>query len=77
MASKMELKFVQILLVCILPSLSFGYFITVEAHGEQCFYDKVTSGTKMTLLFEVAEGDFMEIDVTVGVMGETICKFIL
>jgi hypothetical protein len=27
--------------------LSYGYFITVDAHAEECFFDKVESGTKM------------------------------
>jgi hypothetical protein len=27
--------------------LSQGYFITVDAHAEECFFDKVESGTKM------------------------------
>lgn len=26
---------------------SYGYFITVDAHAEECFFDKVESGTKM------------------------------
>ena len=65
MASSMELRCV-VLIVCLLPSLSFCYFITVEAHEEQCFFDKVTSGTKMGLLFEVAYGGEMDIDVTVS-----------
>ena len=63
MADKIELKFLFIF-IC-LPCTTQGYFITVEAHEEQCFYDKVTSGTKMGLLFEVAEGGFRDIDVTV------------
>ena len=35
-----------------------SYFIHVDANEEQCFFDRVTSGTKMGLMFEVAEGDF-------------------
>jgi hypothetical protein len=27
--------------------LSYEYFITVDAHAEECFFDKVESGTKM------------------------------
>lgn len=42
-----------------------AYFIDIEAHSEECFYDKVTSGTKMSLLFEVTEGGFLDIDVQV------------
>jgi len=52
---------------------STSYFITVDAHAEECFYDKVKSGTKMGLMFEVAEGGFLDIDVRiVGPDGKTI-----
>ncbi|PAA48146.1 hypothetical protein BOX15_Mlig002731g1 [Macrostomum lignano] len=40
-----------------------AYFITIDANEEQCFFDRVVSGTKMTLMFEVAEGGFLDIDV--------------
>ena len=42
-----------------------AYFIQIDAHAEECFFDKVTSGTKMSLMFEVAEGGFLDIDVQV------------
>jgi hypothetical protein len=42
-----------------------AYFIHIDAHAEECFFDKVTSGTKMSLMFEVAEGGFLDIDVKV------------
>jgi len=55
------------LILCIASVLFFGtaegYFITIDAHAEECFFDKVTSGTKMSLMFEVAEGGFLDIDV--------------
>jgi len=41
------------------------YFITVDAHSEECFFDKVSSGTKLGLTFEVVEGGFLDIDVKV------------
>ena len=37
----------------------------IDAHADECFFDKVTSGTKMSLMFEVAEGGFLDIDVQV------------
>ncbi|KAL6266434.1 hypothetical protein P5V15_003284 [Pogonomyrmex californicus] len=42
-----------------------SYFITVDAHAEECFFDKVEFGTKMGLTFEIAEGGFLDIDVKI------------
>ena len=44
-----------------------GYFIHIDAHAEECFFDRVTSGTKLSLMFEVAEGGFLDIDVKVRI----------
>ncbi|XP_022906153.1 transmembrane emp24 domain-containing protein 2-like [Onthophagus taurus] len=40
----------------------YSYFITVDAHAEECFFDRVEAGTKMSLTFEIAEGGFLDID---------------
>lgn len=61
----LRLELCSILLVLLLEC-SCGYFITIDAHAEECFHDQVTSGTKMGLIFEVAEGGFLDIDVTVS-----------
>ncbi|KAF5281679.1 hypothetical protein FQR65_LT14609 [Abscondita terminalis] len=54
----------------------YGYFITVDAHAEECFFDKVEDGTKMSLTFEIAEGGFLDIDVRIiGPDGEVMHKF--
>ena len=37
----------------------------IDAHSEECFFDRVHAGTKMGLTFEVAEGGFLDIDVTI------------
>ncbi len=42
-----------------------GYFVSVDAHAEECFFDRVSSGMKMSLTFEVVEGGFLDIDVKV------------
>ncbi|XP_064612471.1 transmembrane emp24 domain-containing protein 2-like [Liolophura sinensis] len=42
-----------------------AYFISIDAHAEECFFDKVSSGTKLSLMFEVAEGGFLDIDVKI------------
>ena len=55
---------------------SLGYFITIDAHGEECFHDTVNSGTKMGLIFEVAEGGFLDIDVKVSaVITSCSCRY--
>lgn len=41
------------------------YFVNIDAHGEECFHDRVTPGTRMALMFEVADGGFLDIDVKV------------
>lgn len=60
----------QTLIVVLVSFLLYGgaqaYFINIDAHAEECFFDKITSGTKMSLMFEVAEGGFLDIDVKVG-----------
>lgn len=51
----------------------YGYFIHIDAHAEECFFDRVSSGTKMSLMFEVAEGGFLDIDVEIkGPDGKSI-----
>lgn len=52
-----------LLFLCVTVSRSF--IITIDAHAEDCFFDRVSSGTKMSLMFEVAEGGFLDIDVKV------------
>lgn len=53
--------------VCLLALVvsASAYFIHIDANEEQCFFDRVTSGTKMGLMFEVAEGGFLDIDVKI------------
>ena len=53
------------LALCALFPLNEAYFISIDAHAEECFFEKVTSGTKMSLMFEVAEGGFLDIDIKV------------
>ena len=61
------LFFANLLLITILlvPTPTDAYFLLIDAHSEECFFDRVTSGTKMGLTFEVAEGGFLDIDITI------------
>lgn len=59
------LEFFPLAIFACLISIINGYFISIDAHAEECYFEKVTSGTKMSLMFEVAEGGFLDIDVKV------------
>lgn len=52
-------------LVAALAAPAAAYFVSIDAHAEECFLERVPSGTKMGLIFEVAEGGFLDIDVEV------------
>ncbi|CAH8492734.1 unnamed protein product [Heterobilharzia americana] len=43
----------------------YGYYTVVDANSEDCFFDRVASGSKLALHYEVAEGGFLDIDVVV------------
>ncbi|XP_072310402.1 transmembrane emp24 domain-containing protein 2 isoform X1 [Eucyclogobius newberryi] len=63
------------ILLTVLCSTASGYFVSIDAHAEECFYERVNSGTKMGLMFEVAEGGFLDIDVEItGPDGKQIYK---
>nr|XP_059863118.1 transmembrane emp24 domain-containing protein 2-like [Delphinus delphis] len=53
-----------VLLAAIL-AMALDYFVSIDVHAEECFFEWVTSGTKMGLNFEVAEGIFLGIDVEI------------
>lgn len=59
---------VALLALCLIGLLSsaHGYFVNVDAHADECFFDRVNSGMKMGLTFEVVEGGFLDIDVKVS-----------
>nr|CAG4650470.1 EOG090X0D99 [Sida crystallina] len=63
---------IHLILALLTPSAD-AYYVTVDAHAEECFFEKVTAGTKLGLTFEVAEGGFLDIDFTiVGPSGDII-----
>ncbi|KAJ6638620.1 Transmembrane emp24 domain-containing protein 2 [Pseudolycoriella hygida] len=42
-----------------------SYFVVVDAHSEECFFDRVEAGTKMGVMFETIEGGFLDIDIRI------------
>ncbi|XP_036382935.1 transmembrane emp24 domain-containing protein 2-like isoform X1 [Megalops cyprinoides] len=62
-------------LLAVFSATASGYFVSIDAHAEECFFERVNSGTKMGLMFEVAEGGFLDIDVEItGPDGTQIYK---
>ncbi|XP_012670523.1 transmembrane emp24 domain-containing protein 2-like isoform X2 [Clupea harengus] len=71
MPTALEL-FILLAFCCVTAS---GYFVSIDAHADECFYERVNSGTKMSLMFEVAEGGFLDVDVEItGPDGKQIYK---
>lgn len=55
------------LCVCLLtaPSKLNAYFVSIDAHAEECFYENAEQSNALGLMFEVAEGGFLDIDVSI------------
>uniref|UniRef100_A0A0N5A4U5 GOLD domain-containing protein n=1 Tax=Parastrongyloides trichosuri TaxID=131310 RepID=A0A0N5A4U5_PARTI len=51
-----------LLLIIYLPTSISGYFLHLDANEEQCFFERVEVNTKLGMMFEVAEGGFLDID---------------
>jgi p24 family protein beta-1 len=54
-----------VVIISAIVAKSTQYFITIDAHAEECYFDRVTAGTKLGLMFEVVEGGFLDIDVKI------------
>lgn len=48
-----------------LLALTKAYFVTVQPRKEECFHDYVKNGDKINMMYEVAEGGFLDINVRV------------
>lgn len=63
--SSLWLSAVLLCLAAMLNKQANAYFITVDAHSEECYFDRALAGTKLGLTFEVVEGGFLDIDVQI------------
>ncbi len=57
--------FTVTLTMLMLIKTSEQFFITIDAHSEECYFDRAIAGTKLGLMFEVVEGGFLDIDVKI------------
>ncbi|XP_005183552.2 transmembrane emp24 domain-containing protein 2 [Musca domestica] len=44
---------------------SQAFVVNVDAHNEECFFEKIEAGTKFSVTFEVIDGGFLDIDIKV------------
>lgn len=49
---KLVLYLIQFLTLFAVFQQGFSYFLTVDAHAEECFFDKVEVGSKMGMLIQ-------------------------
>lgn len=54
-----------LLLTTTLLKFTEAYIITLDAHSEDCFFEKAIANTKLGFTFEVIEGGFYDIDVSI------------
>lgn len=57
---------VSAIIVSVLLQRAKGFYLTIDAHAEECFFERVATGTKMGLTFEVIDGGFYDIDVKIN-----------
>jgi p24 family protein beta-1 len=61
-----SLSITIVLLILVSIKNVIGYYVTIDAQSEECFFERLTSGTKLLITFEVIEGGFLDIDFKVN-----------
>jgi len=56
------MKFLLVLALCVV--VNNGYMLYLDAKAEECFYEELKPNQKAGLSFEVAEGGFLDVDVS-------------
>lgn len=56
---------VPLMLLSVVIHQSQAYITTLDAHSEECFFEKAIAGTKLGFVFEVIEGGFLDIDMSI------------
>ncbi|XP_037933354.1 transmembrane emp24 domain-containing protein 2-like [Teleopsis dalmanni] len=68
----MNLKLLLTFSIVLLLRTTAAFIVTVDAHNEECFFDKVEGGTKFGITFEVIEGGFLDIDIKISGPDQSI-----
>uniref|UniRef100_A0A1I8NQ78 GOLD domain-containing protein n=1 Tax=Stomoxys calcitrans TaxID=35570 RepID=A0A1I8NQ78_STOCA len=60
-----------------LMHIAQAFVVNVDAHSEECFFEKIEGGTKFSVTFEVIDGGFLDIDIKVtgpdqGIMHQSV-----
>ncbi|XP_054273527.1 transmembrane emp24 domain-containing protein 2-like [Macrosteles quadrilineatus] len=42
-----------------------GWLVNVDPHTDECYYEKIDAGKKANLVFQVTEGGFLDVDITI------------
>ncbi|CAL8068954.1 unnamed protein product [Calicophoron daubneyi] len=53
-------------------SSCLAYYVEIDAGEDQCYFERVKIGQKLTLHYEVAEGGFRDIDVNIRAPDDSI-----
>lgn len=60
---------IPLLTIALLLAISIrkteAYITTLDAHSEECFFEKAIASTKLGFTFEVIEGGFLDIDMSI------------
>lgn len=65
-ASRLTIHFFPLLLILLNAIQRVeSYITTLDAHSEECFFEKAIASTKLGFTFEVIEGGFLDIDVSI------------
>lgn len=59
-----------IISLLLIISICESFTFTLRANKEECFYEDVLAGTPITVMFQVASGGYLDVDVYVCLIFE-------
>jgi hypothetical protein len=58
-----------LIIIGLLPLFSHAFLVNIDANEEHCYFERLKNGATFTVMFEVAEGGFLDIDILVGLLS--------